>query len=91
MTVAYPECFAWRASSHADHLAVSTQRRCVTADWTVWTGQMKNAVVCIHNLSGGRLVEVLQFNKHCQSRKVCIDGARTETPIPDVQIFGKNS
>lgn len=49
--VAYPECFAWRASLHAGHLAVSTRRGCVTAERTVWTGQMKNAVVCINNLS----------------------------------------
>lgn len=58
MMVAYPECFVWRGSLHASHSAVLTRRRCVTADRTVWTDQMKNAVVCINNLSGGRLVEV---------------------------------
>lgn len=63
MMVAYPECFAWRASLHAGHLAVSIRRRCATADRTVWTGQMKNAVVSINILSGGRVVEVLQLKK----------------------------
>lgn len=51
MMVAYPEYFVWRASLHAGHLAVSTQRRCATADRTVWTGRMKNAVVSTNILS----------------------------------------
>ncbi|TKS88049.1 SCO-spondin Precursor [Collichthys lucidus] len=47
MMVAYPECSVWRANLHASHLAVLTRHRCATAGRTVWTGQMKNAVVCI--------------------------------------------
>ena len=52
MMGAYPECFAWRASLRADHLAVWTLPRCVMVDGTVWTGQMRNAAVSIHTIRG---------------------------------------
>lgn len=48
----YPECFAWKASLHAVHLAVWKLRRCATADGIVWTGQMKNAAVRLNTMSG---------------------------------------
>jgi len=48
-TVAYPECFASRASLHVRHLVVWMQRRCATAARTVWMALTKSAAVCIIN------------------------------------------
>lgn len=80
MMVVYPECFAWKASLHATHLAAWTLRRCVTADRTVWTGQMRNTVVRINTVSRGRWewkyrgkeLELFTFYKHCRCREVGI-------------------
>ena len=60
MMVAYPECFACRASLSVGHLAALSRHGCAMAGGTAWMGQMKNAVVRISILSGGRQVEKLQ-------------------------------